>query len=236
MTIKIGLAKTGDVDEVLKVENAAWPSTDGSMVADRKKFEIRQSIGGLLVAKHLGDEENYYPNEVIGMISFQRASWTDHFTVQYILEHENHNWGEIVNKHKFPPTWYAATNDGYIIKDRTSTHDPTSLVGHLIGVAIHPKGRGRQLVDKLISAAISHMRSEGLKYAIGYGRLPAYHQYSNIPIDQYVKMKKLDTNLPYDYGLRFHVRNGANFICPIPNAMWDDEESLRWGALLIYKL
>jgi hypothetical protein len=259
----VDYAKFDDIDNVLEVENDAWPSTEGGMQASRKKFETRVKNSGLLVAKN--------PNGLImGILSFQKPAWTRAEVVSELLDFmkspeylelkkkdPSAQWDYISRKYGFPKDWYDATNDGFIEKDGISTHDPDSDVAFLIGVAVPKKWRGKKLVDLLIQNLLKKSKAEDLKYALGYARLPAFKNYitalektkssdlsgltsalydpSNHVLE-YINLEKPGTDLPLDYALRFHARNGARIVCPIPDAMYDDFESINYGALVIYEL
>jgi len=125
------------------------------------------------------------------------------------------------------------------MKNGQSVNNPNSDCLFLIGVGVDYKNKGNGLVNHLIKHTLEQAKKMGKKYVIGYGRLPQLHENHDAPnikdAEEHLLEKKQGTNLPADYGARFHVFNGAKAVAVIPNAM-DDSESKNYGFLAIYKL
>ena len=239
-------ATTKDVEDIVKVEIKSWPVPiieGGAMRATAEKFQNRIRIGGLLVAQYKGPKTTFtYKNNppstlqgdmIIGMISYQIIKCDIDLEELYKkqLMDEVIIWDDLI-KMGLSKDWYEATDSGYVLK----THKPDGNTGFLIGVGITPEARGLKLVDKLVEAVLKNAKNKGLKQVIGYERLPGFHKYSDqMSIEDYFNAKREDTQY-LDPVSRFHSRMGAKLLCTIPNAMYDDGESLGYGALAWYDL
>jgi hypothetical protein len=233
--IEIIKPEMSHLETVLQVEQAAWPDVGEGMVAEIDKFKNRIELGCLFLL--------YFNGQPTGVISYEHANFVNGTILEKILdEHDQKkllNWEEISQKYNLPPDWYKATNDGYIIKNGQSVNNPNSDCLFLIGVGVDYKNKGNGLVNHLIKYTLEQAKKMGKKYVIGYGRLPQLHENHDAPnlkdAEEHLLEKKPNTNLPADYGARFHVFNGAKAVAVIPNAM-DDSESKNYGFLAIYKL
>ncbi|MGV8162274.1 MAG: GNAT family N-acetyltransferase [Candidatus Nanoarchaeia archaeon] len=233
--IKIIKPTLADLKTVVSIEQKAWPDIGQGMIAEYEKFETR--IANDLMYMLLIDDKP------AGIISFQKPTFTNSASLTKIYNENTAegflDWDHIVKKYGLPKDWYSATNDGYISKNGTSTHNPHSNCIFLIGVGVDQAVKGKGLVNHLISHTITKAKEEGIDFVLGYGRLPQLHEhYENPTVEDAIKhLSKLkkDTDLPDDYGARFHVFNGARAVSVIPNAM-DDPESKNYGFLALYNL
>jgi|FLOH01.1.fsa_nt_gi hypothetical protein len=236
-----------DLDTVVQIEKSAWPDIGEGMVAEYEKFENRLKLGLMYLL--------YFENQPAGIISFQKPSFTNSEVLHEIVkEYESDHseiksnncwsedlleWDKLVAKYELPKNWYEATNNGYIINGSNSTHDPNSDCLFLIGVGVNQSLKGKGLVNHLINHTVLEAKKECLKAIVGYGRLPQFHEKIThggiLAAQNHLLEKKQGTDLPADYGARFHVFNGAKAVSVIPEAM-KDPESINYGFLAIYDL
>ncbi|MBU1201882.1 MAG: hypothetical protein KJ583_07645 [Nanoarchaeota archaeon] len=234
--IKIIKPTLKDLEAVVNVEKAAWPDIGDGMVAEHSKFKTRIELGLM----HL----LYFNGKPAGIISYQYPSFTNSEILNSIYDEHTQkkdflSWDYLVHNFKLPKNWYEATNNGFVINDGISTNNYNSDCVFLIGVGVDTKLKGNGLVNYLISHTIKEAKQEGKKFVLGYGRLPQLsEQYENptiIDAQNHLLKLKPNTDLPDDYGARFHVFNGARAVSVIPNAM-DDPESKNYGFLALYNL
>lgn len=234
--IEITTPSMDDLEKVVQVEKDAWPDIGDSMVADYQKFQTRIELGTIKLL--------YFYGQPAGVISYQYPGFTDS-TILATIHDDFHkskqllSWDNLVQKYQLPPDWYQATNDGFIIDGNQTTHDEKSDCVFLIGVGVDSALKGNGLVNRLISTVVQEEKKKGKKYIMGYGRLPqlseSYEKATLIQAESHLLKKKNGCSLPFDYGARFHVFNGADSVSVIPNAM-DDPESLNYGFLALYQL
>ncbi|MBC8494802.1 hypothetical protein H8D36_01480 [archaeon] len=237
MMKKIEIVKPtiNDLETIVAVEKAAWPDIGDGMVAEYDKFKTRIELGLMYLL--------YLNNTPAGIISFQQPAFTNPKILNNIHQNYKENglleWTEIVKKHGLPKDWYEATNNGYINNGVNSTHNKESNCIFLIGVGIDSALKGHGLVNHMINHTIVEAKKDGTEFVLGYGRLPQMHEdHTSATVhdaEKHLLKQKPSTNLPADYGARFHVFNGAKAVSVIPNAM-DDPESLDYGFLALYKL
>ena len=229
--IRISKPTVADLDKVVEVERASWPDIGKGMVADPEKLR-RRIERGLLYLAHQDEEP-------VGIMTYQLPNWTNAATVAEILSEFGRRgrlpWQHVVQKYGFPKDWYEATDNGWLER----THDPNSDVAFLVGVSVRKDVRGQGIVNQLIQNTLCDVKQQGKKFAIAYGRLP---QLATLAPEatlecavRHLLHRKPDTDLPADYGARFHQSNGATLVSVIPNSM-DDPESLNFGFLPIYRI
>ena len=233
--IKIIKPTLTDLDVVVNVETAAWPDIGDGMVAECEKFKTRIELGLMYLL--------YFDSKPAGIISYQYPSFTDSGVLSQLFKlYKNSDrmlsWDFVSDEFGLPINWYEATNNGNIQNCENSTNSFDSDCAFLIGVGVDETLKGKGLVNHLIAHTLSELKIQGIKYVIGYGRLPQMCENGVSSLEgaeQHLLKKKPGTNLPWDYGARFHVLNGAEAIAVIPNAM-DDPESKHYGFLALYKL
>ncbi len=225
-----------NLEEVVAVENAAWPNIGDCMVADISKFALRLKLGLMWLL--------YCDGHPAGIISYQYPSFMDASAGEKILHEYKQRegfipWKKLTQEYHLPQNWYEATHDGKIITEEKSTHNPHGDCVFLISVGVDASLKGKGLVNHLIAHTLQQAKASGKTIALGYGRLPQLHQsYQTATIQQaeaHLQQQKPGTDLPADFGARFHVVNGAKAISVIPHAM-DDPESLDYGFLALYGL
>lgn len=234
MQIKIVRPGLEDLDKVLAVEKACWPDIGKGMVMDEEAFRVRIKLGLMFMAEIGG--------EPAGIVSYQYPAFIRAKRIEGLVREYHTNglldWSEIRYTYKLPANWYEATNNGRIISPTHSTHQKDSDCMFLIGVGVQPKFRGHGLVSKLISRTLAEAKKEGKKFVFGYGRLPELHKRQKTSLrgaENYLKERKSNSELPLDFGARFHVRGGARCLSVIPNSM-EDPESQNYGILIVYDL
>ncbi len=233
--IKIVKPTLANLEEVLKVEKSAWPDIGTGMVAEYEKFKTRIKLGTINLL--------YLNGEPAGILSYQYPSFASAEVMQKLHQEFKEkgmlDWKAVCKKYKLPKDWYAATNNGYIIKEKESTHSQGSDCVFLIGVGVDSRLKGKGLVNHLLAHLLQEERKKEKKFVLGYGRLPQLHETCQSPSLQdaveHLLKRKPGTSLPADYGARFHVYNGAEAVAVIPQAM-DDPESRNYGFLALYKL
>jgi len=233
--VKIIKPQMSHLETVLNVEQAAWPDVGEGMVAEIEKFKNRIELGCISLL--------YLNEQPTGIISYEHPNFVNGNILEKILtEYEKSgllNWEEVSDKYNLPKDWYKATNDGFINKKKSTLNDFNSDCLFLIGVGVDQKNKGNGLVNYLIAQTLKEAKKMGKEYVLGYGRLPQLHEQYNKPnlkdAEKHLLQKKPGTELPADYGARFHVFNGAKAVAVIPEAM-DDSESKNFGFLAIYKL
>lgn len=238
---KLKPAKIDELKQVVGLENKAWPppkDAKGAIQASTESFRSRIEKGCLLVLKEEKDDRD----TLIGMITVQRVDLvTEEQIMQALWLHETEgilSWGRLVEI-GFPKNWYEATANG-----KLDWHKPDGRLAWLVAVSVDPEKRGHHLVDEIISATLRIMHTKGINYVVGYGRLPQLHELHQDPneaiaqLKGYLERMRTGDGLNPDYGVRFHQRNGATVVSPIPYSMaaGDDWESLGHGFLALYDL
>ena len=113
-----------------------------------------------------------------------------------------------------------------------------------IGIATDPRERGRSVARALLEAALGQAAQTGARYFLAYSRLPQYHEFPTVSLDDYLERRLTRSGRvgPYDYGFRLHwsagarparTRRGRERYLGVPTAMRDDPESRGCGALIV---
>ena len=232
--IKIKQPTLQDLDGIVALERLSWKKTDKGMVATKNKFITRIDNGLMHIMK--------VNQKLAGIITFQNAAFTNSSTIKEMLDGYHPSklmeWKRISQKYCLPKNWYKATNDGKIITKHSSTHNPNSDCVFLVGVAIDRRFKGYNLVNRIIQYTLIKAKKQGIKYAIGYARLPELWKKPPLSIqetEQYLLERKTGTSLPKDFGARFHAKNGGNCVAVIPDCM-NDADSQNYGFLVVYDL
>lgn len=222
--IKIIKPTIKDLNTALDIEQKAWGELEGeSMTAQEDTFAYRLNNEMCFLALVDG--------QPAGIITAYSPKWLEDVKFEYLQDTSSKDWKEIYVSANLPINWHEATCDGAL----TNNCPSLSSALFLVGVGVDPQFRGNKLVDRLIQHTI---KVNSGKNVIGYGRLPGLiDEFSSMPsqenVNSYLDTKR-DDNLPIDYGQRFHVRNGARAVCPIPNAMNGDSECYDYGFLAHY--
>lgn len=129
-------------------------------------------------------------------------------------------------------SWRSITDGGRADKH---TEDGDTIYVSSLGVVSDFRGRGiaQSLIDHLKEVAIEL----GVKQIALGCRIPDYHKYSHIPINDYIRMKREDGKL-LDRELRFYAKSGMTFIKPLPEYMSgedSDPDSLNYGVLSVWR-
>ena len=104
------------------------------------------------------------------------------------------------------------------------------------GLGVSPKYAGKGIGYRLVYAALQKTIEMNCKQFVLGCRIPDYHQYSNIPVEQYITLKRKDGEY-LDKELRFYSRCGLRFLKPLPGYMdgdWADPDSLNYGVLSVW--
>ncbi|MFP4402222.1 MAG: hypothetical protein ACLFPL_03230 [Candidatus Nanoarchaeia archaeon] len=213
-----------DLSVALDIEKKAWGALEGqNMTAQEDAFAYRLSNQMCSLALVNGNPA--------GLITAYSPDWLKEVDFDFLTSNQTHTWEYISEHANLPNNWDEATVEGNL-----TNYDPNVTDAlFLVGVGVDPNYRGNKLVDKLIQHTIMKNTDKNI---LGYGRLPSLGgSFSQYPceenVNNYLCSKRAD-GLPVDYGQRFHVRNGANAICSIPNAMQGDSECYDYGFLAHY--
>ena len=100
------------------------------------------------------------------------------------------------------------------------------------GLGVSPKYSGMGIGYQLVYAALQKTIELNCKqFALGC-RIPDYHLYKDIPVEQYITLKRADGEY-LDKELRFYSRCGMRFTKPLPDYMdgdWADPDvSKLWS-------
>jgi len=129
------------------------------------------------------------------------------------------------------PSWHVITDEGRI----AGTHRPDGDCLFMMAVSVSPSAQKLSLGKRLVNAEVSlGARLPGVEYVWGYTRIPHYNRRPDVSADEYVKQTDSDGR-PLDPVLRFHVKNGAQVIRPVPGARPNDGDSLGYGVLISYE-
>lgn len=113
--------------------------------------------------------------------------------------------------------------------------DGDTLYGVSLGVV--PRFRGQKVAAKLVYAAQQLTIKLNCKHFILGCRIPEYYKHADIPVEQYITLKRQSDSEFLDEELRFYSRAGMRFLEPIPDYMIgerEDKDSLRYGVVTIW--
>ena len=112
--------------------------------------------------------------------------------------------------------------------------DGDTLYGCSLGVS--PRFRGKNIGAMLVYHALRRTVELGCKQFVLGCRIPDYHKYCDISVEEYIRLKRNDGEY-LDRELRFYSRCGLRFLKPLPDYMvgdWADPDSLNYGVLSIW--
>lgn len=237
-------ADATDIEAILRVERAAWP-TGECMQACAEKLAHRIALGGLYVACR--------DARIVGSVSTFRPAWARARLIDEIVAEcpgdllrlpVAERWSAACRRWSLPIDWHAATADGSL-RER-GLHRPGGDVVFGVGIATDPAERGTKVASALLEHVLVAARRTGARYFMGYGRLPQFHA-SALDLDAYVHRTRAGVRpfVPHDLGLRLHWRAGARPArtpdgtarwLAIPASMHDDPESRGAGVLAVTPL
>lgn len=240
---QVRLAKPEDLDAIVAIEMAGWPSGH-SMRAEKNKFSSRIEHGLIWVVCD--------PNATVwGMFTAFRPQWAQPERLDELLTNcpadafdacADERWKRIAAHYDFPRDWHEATTDGTL--DDGAMHDPKGGVLFGVGLAVHQQCKGRGLGRTLLRTVLTQAATTGARYFFGYGRLPGFHRFPDLDVDSYLKMTQRGPELlfPQDAQLRFYWSIGAQpartadgryRYVAIPESMREDPESRQHGVLIV---
>lgn len=112
--------------------------------------------------------------------------------------------------------------------------DGDTLYGSGLGVS--PRFAGLGIGSRLVYAALQKTVELNCKQFVLGCRIPDYHKYSMIPVEQYITLRRADGEY-LDRELRFYSRCGLRFLKPLPEYMsgaWADPDCLNYGVLSVW--
>jgi hypothetical protein len=151
-------------------------------------------------------------------------------------------WWLVSEMFGLPRTWHDATANGTLQDGALHRDEGQVLFG--IGVATHPAARGRSIATRILEAALDDAQASGVKYFLGYSRLPAYYRWPALALDAFLRLgtERGGRVVPLDHSFRLHWALGARPVqnargrfayIGIAGAMEDDPESRGAGVLII---
>ncbi len=214
-SIQIKNVKPSELDEVVRVEQEAWPE---DMRAPREKFESRMKI---------------FPDGFFGAYVDGKLVGISTSVITDYKPGEIKTWGELTGN------GYGTTH-----KENGNTLDVVSLgvsqSSYLQPVREYLKGNelpglGTSLMERQKELA----KKGGLEYVVLVARVPKYNETWNknpLSIDDYLELtKESGSSEPYDPEIRFYKRCGLRIGSIIPNAE-EDRESRNYGIIMYWKV
>lgn len=129
----------------------------------------------------------------------------------------------------------SATYDSITDANRfTASHRSDGEIYQLIGVGVNPAFRGLNLGRLLVNRQIAFARSlPGVQRVVGFTRPANYSQHSELPIDEYLKLRKPNGRV-VDPVVAFHVSAGAHVVSVHFDFRPTDRASCGYGVLIEY--
>lgn len=200
-------AITKDLDNIMKVEEEAWPI---EARAPRDKFLERLLVfpKGFFLA--------LLNEEIVGV------------TTSQVINYDPKNP---------PSSWTEITGDGHISETHNPKGNAVYVVSLGVSPKGRPEGKGIGVGTKLLEMQKELVKYLGLNYLVLSARVSGYDSFckkhGNIDIEKYVSLRRPDS-LPEDMELRFYERAGLRQIKICPNTM-DDIESRNYGVMMEWK-
>lgn len=127
-----------------------------------------------------------------------------------------------LKKHK---SWLKKTANGFF-----TTHKPDGDIGFGADLSV-VGGASKKTADKIMLALfLVTILGEGLKSLYLGSRIPSYHKYKHMKVEDYVFGKR-KSGKPLDPELYFYQKLGFEIVEIIPEYM-EDPESLNYGVLI----
>lgn len=128
-------------------------------------------------------------------------------------------------------TWLEVSDEG-----RGGNHIPDGETLYVLSLGVSPKYRGSGIGAQLVYKAQELTVKLNCKQLVLGCRIPDYHKYGEIPIEQYIHLKRADGEF-LDKEMRFYARAGMRFLKPMPEYMSGsraDPDSLNYGVMTIW--
>ena len=128
-------------------------------------------------------------------------------------------------------TWLEVSDEG-----RGGNHIPNGETLYVLSLGVSPKYRGGGIGAQLVYKVQELCVKLNCKHVVLGCRIPDYHKYAEIPIDQYILLKRADGEF-LDKEMRFYARCGMRFLKPMPEYMSGsraDPDSLNYGVMTIW--
>jgi hypothetical protein len=129
---------------------------------------------------------------------------------------------EDLKNHK---SWLGKTGDGYY-----TTHKPDGNVGFGADLSVLREAVKKTSDKIMLALLLVTILGEGLKSLFLGSRIPSYHKYKNMKVEDYVFGKR-KSGKPLDPELYFYQKLGFEIVEIIPEYM-EDPESLNYGVLI----
>ena len=128
-------------------------------------------------------------------------------------------------------TWLEVSDEG-----RGGNHVPDGKTLYVLSLGVSPNYRGSGIGAQLVCKAQELAVKLNCKHVVLGCRIPDYHKYAEIPIDQYILLKRADGEF-LDKEMRFYSRCGMRFLKPLPEYMSGsraDSDSLNYGVMTVW--
>jgi len=129
---------------------------------------------------------------------------------------------EDLRKHQ---SWLEKTGDGYY-----TTHNPDGNVGFGADLSVLREAVKKTSAKIMLALLLLTILGEGLKSLFLGSRIPRYHKYKHIKVEDYVFGKR-KSGKPLDPELYFYQKLGFEIVEIIPEYM-EDPESMNYGVLI----
>ncbi len=217
MKIEVRNVKPEELDEVVRVEEEAWPP---ELRAPREKFESRMGV-------HLdGFYEVYVDERLVGT--------STSICVNY-KPGDIFDWGEITDN-GYGRNHSVNGNALYVVSVGTSQAEYMRPIREQLRMN-GGKSLGTLLVEKQQELA----KRLGKEYLVLTARIPGYRKYfeqnQSATVEEYLKLtiQKDGRSEPYDPETRFYTRCGLQVASIIPNAE-EDVDSMNYGIIMYWRV
>lgn len=192
-------ATLDDLEEILLVEEEAWPQ-EARATEEMFRARIETFPEGTLVAIENGRIMGVVVTEIIK------------FDIKQPI-----------------PTWFEATDNGYIRK----SHDPKGDTLYGVNLSVS-RYAGREVARLLLEGVKKIARDHSLKRVAFGARIPRYHRYSEkMTAEEYIQATT-NSGRPLDPEIYFYQQGSAEVIKLLPD-YFTDPESLNYGVLMIWE-
>ncbi|QMT25920.1 beta-ketoacyl synthase N-terminal-like domain-containing protein [Bacillus velezensis] len=151
---------------------------------------------------------------------------------QLVLELDNQVVGAIYSQ--------RIVNTGDVMLHSMETvetlHRKDGTTIQLLGLNILPEMQHRGLGDQLLEFMLQRCSlMDGIASVAGVSRCKDYHNHTNIPLEEYIKLRN-DQGRLIDKTLRFHQMHGAQIKKLVPNFRNHDRNNAGYGVLISYDI
>ena len=209
MNIEVKIANSSDqrglLDEILRVEEEAWPE---EVRATREKFISRLNIfpEGFFLA--------YLEGKLTGVLTSE--------IINFDINDPPVSWEGITDNGLIESTHYKGGNALYVVSLGVSKLAQGRGLGSCLLEEARNFIKNKRLDFLVLGARIP-----------GYHQF--HEEHPTVDVKEYLRTKKEGTRYPIDSEIRFYTRNRLRVLKIVPNYMEDDPESENYGAVMIWE-